>query len=851
MNNLLFLKKTVPGILVAFFFLLNPLHTNATHMMGAEISWTCKGDSSFTINATLYRDCNGIPMSASNFSLVPVAGGPTCNGNTITASGSLSNGKDITPVSNNSCTRCTNPSCSYPYGVQQWNEVVTVSFPKGSCCKYEIQWQECCRNTAITTGAEGENFYINAVLNRCDTPCDNSPYFTNPPLVTICNNQCYMLNMGAIDKDIDAYGNADSLVYWLVDPLVAEGSPATWNSPYNSKEPLKYSGAFGNPTGGKWDPANNICQGFHLDSITGDLYFKPVKTDVTVIAIQVQSWKKDALGNPYLSSSVTRDVQLSVITCPANHLPTITGINGTSTFDIDYCVDQYKCFKIISYDQDTADTVTLSWNQAIPGATFTANNNVTKHPVGTFCWKAIQARSYPYYFVINARDNAFPSPGQTSQSYTIHVHPRPEANYSATIIGCGEVLFQAKPLIGFNIPGISQYTWSGPGSPPLFSNSDSFVHKYRLSGTYPYSLSIVSNMGCTYTYNDSVVIPKQVEVFLPTEDTTVFAGTKMNIQATTKLGKAPYHYLWNVFPNSDTSSISYTFTKDTVIIVNITDGSGCNNYDSMYVHIVHIRALFSAQDTTCLSNPVYFADNSLATATCGVINKWLWSFGDGSTDTLKSPSHIYSRSGTYGVMLKISSSGGCSDSFYKTIYIDSPCVTKAIAGFSVMGKSPYCEDSLISFFDNSSTKFCGAVNKWLWSFGDGKTDTLENPVHTYKSAGNFNVKLRVSTTQNCTDSFSKSVTINSCTTTALAKPSNIYSGITLYPNPVNSALNIDAGTNTINSITVFDALGREVQVETGIKTSKTSIPTSSLPAGIYFLRLGIGDGYYRTRFMKE
>ena len=644
------MKRLITIFLMTVFggILLTTAPVKASHMMGADISWKCNGDTSFTITLTTYRDCNGIQVYALPFTLTPKGG---CPGATITtATGSMTNGKDVTPVCKSSCTRCSSPSCSFPFGIQEWEETQTVHFPPTACCKYEISWDECCRNGALTT-INPDDFYINALLNRCDTPCDNSPYFTNPPLAIICVNQCFMFNQGVNDVNVDSRGNADSLVYSLTPPLDYGGAAYSYNSPYSYKEPLKYSGAFGNPTGGKWDPAHKICNGFHLDSVTGDLYFKPVKTDVTVIAIQIQEWKKDALGNPYLSSTIRRDVQVAVITCPANHVPTLTGINGTSSTDIDYCVDQYKCFKIISYDQDEPDTVTLTWNQAIPGATFTANNKVTKHPVGTFCWEPTQARSYPYYFVANAQDNACPVNGRTSRSYAIHVHPRPEANYSATVAACGLVTFRASPKVGLNIPGISQYRWSGPGSPPLYSLNDSFTHKYRLSGTYPYSLTLTSNNGCVYTYNDSVIIPKYVEVFLP-GDTTVCTNTNMTIQSSIKLNTGAVSYKWNVNKvnlASTASSINYTFTQagDTVpVVVTVTDqATGCSNYDSMKVYVTRPPAPSLPADIyACSGSSVMLNDTITKSAT----HTWQ-QFINGNWQTLQTVSSDSSPVGDSGL----------------------------------------------------------------------------------------------------------------------------------------------------------------------------------------------------------
>ncbi|AKB75258.1 cell surface protein [Methanosarcina lacustris Z-7289] len=43
------------------------------------------------------------------------------------------------------------------------------------------------------------------------------------------------------------------------------------------------------------------------------------------------------------------------------------------------------------------------------------------------------------------------------------------------------------------------------------------------------------------------------------------------------------------------------------------------------------------------------------------------------------------------------------------------------------------------------------ANKWHWDFGDGTYSTKQNPLHIYKKAGNYKVKL-TSTSKYGTDS---------------------------------------------------------------------------------------------------
>ncbi len=46
----------------------------------------------------------------------------------------------------------------------------------------------------------------------------------------------------------------------------------------------------------------------------------------------------------------------------------------------------------------------------------------------------------------------------------------------------------------------------------------------------------------------------------------------------------------------------------------------------------------------------------------------------------------------------------------------------------------------VTFADEST----GSVTSWLWSFGDGATSTKQNPTHTYRSGGRYDVSLKVS-----------------------------------------------------------------------------------------------------------
>ncbi|MDQ3072509.1 MAG: PKD domain-containing protein, partial [Bacteroidota bacterium] len=128
-----------------------------------------------------------------------------------------------------------------------------------------------------------------------------------------------------------------------------------------------------------------------------------------------------------------------------------------------------------------------------------------------------------------------------------------------------------------------EYTWTGDGGPgqaPLYAQQGTVFYKYRKAGTYKFNLKVESDKGCSAFYNDSLTIPPYVSVDLP-KDTIVCIGTSLEIKSSRSLGKAPYTYKWNTGATSD--KINVTVNKDMILVVNIKDGTGCDNYDSMVI----------------------------------------------------------------------------------------------------------------------------------------------------------------------------------------------------------------------------------------------------------------------------
>jgi PKD repeat protein len=129
---------------------------------------------------------------------------------------------------------------------------------------------------------------------------------------------------------------------------------------------------------------------------------------------------------------------------------------------------------------------------------------------------------------------------------------------------------------------------------------------------------------------------------------------------------------------------------------------------------------------------VIFVDNSLGSTPM----TYQWDFGDGATSTEQNPSHIYTQRGMFTAKLTVTNEFGSSTAIKKD-YISIGMGPKAdFTATPTNGNVPLP----VKFTDNSQ----GQVTSWQWDFGDGKASNEKDPVHTYWTAGVYNVVLTVS-----------------------------------------------------------------------------------------------------------
>jgi gliding motility-associated-like protein len=115
-------------------------------------------------------------------------------------------------------------------------------------------------------------------------------------------------------------------------------------------------------------------------------------------------------------------------------------------------------------------------------------------------------------------------------------------------------------------------------------------------------------------------------------------------------------------------------------------------------------------------------------------NSYLWDFGNGTTSSAKNPTISYDSLGTYTIKL-IATDTLCDVSDSVEIVINHDQGTKPRAQFNTTYTS--CDVFRTLSIANNTTR----ANQYNWSFGDGFTSTLQNPVHQYANEGTYTVTL--------------------------------------------------------------------------------------------------------------
>jgi len=146
---------------------------------------------------------------------------------------------------------------------------------------------------------------------------------------------------------------------------------------------------------------------------------------------------------------------------------------------------------------------------------------------------------------------------------------------------------------------------------------------------------------------------------------------------------------------------------------------------------------FSA-DVTAGNIPLAVNFSDLST---GDISSWAWTFGDGATSTLQSPSHTYSVAGLYSVSLTVTGPGG-SNTLTRNNLINANELGGLQVDFVAVGATTGPAPLRVRL---RAINITGVATSGTFDFGDGTTGTVSagngRIAHTYQAPGVYTVTL--------------------------------------------------------------------------------------------------------------
>jgi PKD repeat protein len=414
---------------------------------------------------------------------------------------------------------------------------------------------------------------------------------------------------------------------------------------------------------------------------------------------------------------------------------TITVISATSTgtFSSAASFSYTPSFPVAGQAVQFTDTSTnspTSWQWHFgDGMTSTSEN--PSHPYGA---------AGTYTVTLDASNSS----GTKTASQTLTVSAAPTLSASFTFSPASPAAGQAVQFKDTSTGSPTSWLWNfGDGTT---STSQNPSHAYTTAGAYAVTL-IATNSSASKSVSQTVTVVAALAASFTFSPTSPSAGQA--IQFTDTSTGSPTSWQWN-FGDGSTSTAqnpSHTFSTagSYTVTLTVSNSSGSKSVSQTVTVIAALTASFSYTPTSpTAGQAVQFTDTSTGSPT-----SWQWDFGDTTSSTTQNPSHTYAATGSYLVTLTIRS-GSKLNNTSKTITVGQSLT----ASFTYSPTSPAVGQA-VQFTDTST----GSPTSRQWNFGDGSTSTVQNPSHTFTTAGSYSVTLTVINTSG-SKSVSRTLTVS-------------------------------------------------------------------------------------------
>ncbi|MEA2144709.1 MAG: hypothetical protein QOG59_296, partial [Solirubrobacteraceae bacterium] len=378
-------------------------------------------------------------------------------------------------------------------------------------------------------------------------------------------------------------------------------------------------------------------------------------------------------------------------------------------------------------------------------------------------------------------------------SRVVHVDDAPTAAFRVTTsgtLGAGQPTAFDGSASSDPDGTIAAYAWNfGDGTTGTEATPS---HPYQLAGTYTVTLTVTDSDGQTAITAQTVSIAGPTPSISaspssPLEDTLVsFDGTQSgDTQSSARLTS----YVWNFGDGSTqsgslTATHTYTHFGSYFVTLTLTDSAGFTStvIQSLTVADELPAASFSVPTAAPGAGQTTAFDASASSDSDGSIAGYAWDFGDGTTATGATPTHVFASPGSYPVALIVTDSDGSSTTATQTVTVAGP-----LAQFTA--PAPQLEGAALSFTAGAPGPQTVFPVSYAWSFSDGGTASSPSPTHAFASAGTYTATLTA------TDANGNFTSVTHPVTVLDESPAAAFGVLTTTPS-TQRAVGFDAGASS-------------------------------------------------------
>ncbi len=259
------------------------------------------------------------------------------------------------------------------------------------------------------------------------------------------------------------------------------------------------------------------------------------------------------------------------------------------------------------------------------------------------------------------------------------------------------------------------------------------VYTYSKPGVYTVCLTAIDKVNLLLQSVCKVIVVGEIACTIRSDFSYFINPSDLMVTFSSKASGSVTDYFWT-FGDGSSSSLenpAHTYSTPGYYLVGLSVRNSTNKCMDMFTQFIQVGSVDCRAGFTFGVDPVFntviFSDDSK-----GNIDYYYWDFGDGTFSVLQNPVKLYKKAGIYlAGQTVIDNTNDCIDFYVQPVQV---------------GEID-CSADFVSYIDPSTNtgyftnKNVGEATALLWSFGDGRFSTQDNPVHEFSNGGIYSVGL--------------------------------------------------------------------------------------------------------------